>query len=423
METRTYSGGVRIERSIKIRWIGTCAWIVLIQSVILAFNFLGIYLPDRILNEQSKEMIEKWYSLPRVGIKSRNISVQIRTLVSTNLVKFGIAPDYSINFESTTTEYLFEQEDASSTNVKYLGVLEVTENVDEIALNFGEKSYVLPKEIFVENASAILKSIFNVDIHREKAEDLKTIVFIPNSEILYVSSYGKIPIIVVEDKLNFYEHYITIDGSTYRSGVLTTTNSRQIQVEEIPILLSTNFLMTKSYTISLGTKKYSYNQSVPVFGWNKIILYSDGSITDTTLSWRLKVSNTPLDFLLNEDRFYVLDISGNVYSVNLKTRKVNHLGGVEGAFKFSKHGSDVFLCSQNLCYHVRETSLEKVDQHHIEESEAHFFYPSISSLQNTGFGVFLGKTFLGNELIFIYVLNDKLRILTDVGTWEVFLKE
>lgn len=341
------------------------------------------------------------------------------------LVELGIVPDYSTNIEDSATNTILEEETPSNYDIsvgKTIGTLNVVENDGQIAIYNDHSHYVLSKKLFEENISVILESLFSEYVQQQKLNGLETLIYIPSSESLHITQYGKIPIIVVEGELKFYEYLITVDGSIYQNGILRTSNNKEIQTDEFPILLTTNTLMTKQYTMSLGNKKINYSQSVPIFAWDNIIIYSDGTITDTTLSWRLKVSNTPLDFLVIQDKLYVLDITGSVYFVNLKTRRVNSIGNAEGASRFYQDGNDVLLCSSDLCYYVKEKSLERLDNRSIE-NDVTTIYPSIINVRKSAPGVFVDKTFLGTEIVFTYISNNKLRILTDVGTWELTLRK
>ncbi|MFN4267515.1 MAG: hypothetical protein ACK4EZ_01635 [Fervidobacterium pennivorans] len=437
METRQDIGGVRIKRPLKISWVGTCAWIVFVQGVVLGITFAGIQIPDESLDAEVLSVIKKWMERPQIVVFEKNIAPHLSLFITKELTKAGFFAtniisnnvfddETKLELISTTTSV-----DVSNVVSGELLKISVESTGDTISLTTRAGKIVFESE---EDFKSGFLKYFSTNTSfdhtttglSENTPDLgpETLVYDSKSHKLYITVPTGIPLIVVPEYINFVPAVVTMDGSFYKNKVLYMSEKIQYQVDSLPFLYTGYSILTENYILNLRTGKKEAVSSVPIFGWDKYIIYADGSVGDLSLTWKLKVSNTPLDFLMVENMLYLLDVTKNVYAVNLKTRKVIFAGTFEDAicFDYDEHSATVILRALKENYVLSVNGSIKVDR-----TESFFkndfpnkrLYPTFTNVKDFGFGFFYEGVYLGNSIFFMFISKGVLNIVTDVGTWQV----
>ncbi|MGC9771819.1 hypothetical protein [Fervidobacterium islandicum] len=372
-------------------------------------------------------VIEKWLQRPQVVIYDENISPQLSVFVARELSKIGFFP-ISISFGNTQCE------STNCVNSMTLEPLEIRIELmeDKIRLRIGNSVAVFDSEDdfrthFVKN----FIEMTNLEGHiiptvGETGNNVpETVVYEPKTSRIFTVVPVGLPLLVVPDYVNFIPAVVTVDGSFYKNGVLYTSEKNNIQVDSLPILYNGYSILTGNYILNLRTGKKEFISSPPIFSWDKFLIYADGSITDTTLAWKLKVSNAPLDFLLIDNTLFLLDVTEGVYVVNLKSRKVSFLGNFNGALflTLDRNLGKVILKTLNGDYVLTENNATKVDSGFEYVFSNKEVYPYFTGVENSGSGYFYRGVFLGDSIFYMSVSRDNLNIVTEVGTWQVTLKK
>ncbi|WP_448379210.1 hypothetical protein [Fervidobacterium sp.] len=374
---------------------------------------------------------------PQIVVFERNIAPQLSVFITKELSSAGFfvnnvilnnEPNSEIELELASTS---TSTDVSNFATRELLKISVESTGHTIFLTTNAGTIVFESEEdflsgFLEYITTNLSFVRIKTDSSEKAPDLypKTVVYDPKSSKLYVTVPTGVPLIVVPNYMNFIPATVTMDGSFYKDKVLYVSEKIQYQVDSLPLLYTGYSILTDNYILNLRTGRKEVIPSVPIFGWDRYIIYADGSISDVSLTWKLKVSNAPLDFLLVENMLYLLDVTKNVYVVNLKTRKVIFAGTFEEAicFDYDEHRATVILRALKENYVLSVNGSIKVDR-----TESFFkndfpnkrLYPIFTNVKDFGFGFFYEGVYLGNSIFFMFISKGVLNIVTDVGTWQV----
>lgn len=171
---------------------------------------------------------------------------------------------------------------------------------------------------------------------------------------------------------------------------------------------------------------YSKDDKV-IFIWDNYVFYADGSISDLSFTWKMKLSNTPLDYLISENRIYILDVTGQLVILNTRTRRISFTKLFEGAYmiKLEPNGLLLIYTSNGIYKIVNEKDVvyEEKDENLFYSNIKSVLYPSITKLNITPFGYFYKDTYIGSELKFMYIKNNVLFIITEVGLWKVNISD
>jgi len=398
-------------------------------------------LPDESIDAEVLSVIKKWMERPQIVVFEKNIAPHLSIFIAKELSKAGFfATNVILNSELDSEIELELASTSASIDVSNFATRELlkisVESIgDTISLTTNASTIVFKsEEEFLSGFLEYITTSFSfVRIETGSNEDTRdfypeTVVYDPKSSKLYVTVPTGVPLIVVPNYMNYIPATVTMDGSFYRDKVLYVSEKIQYQVDSLPLLYTGYSILTDNYILNLRTGRKEVILSVPIFGWDKYIIYADGSISDVSLTSKLKVSNTPLDFLLVENMLYLLDVTKNVYVVNLKTRKVIFAGNFEEAvcFDYDERRATVILKSLKENYVLSVNGSIKVDR-----TESFFkndfpnkrLYPIFTNIKDFGFGFFYDDIYLGNSIFYMFISKGVLNIVTDVGTWQVEVKK
>ncbi|WP_448375942.1 hypothetical protein [Fervidobacterium sp.] len=375
-------------------------------------------IPDEIITPEVKNTIEKWEQYDKLVIVAKDIpeyfSVQItKELVKRGVLSIFINEEEAQNLQSTTTNY-------------ELPVLFLSKNDRDLVLIRNDKTVSLSEELFISNFEELFKNllgdIFIFDKRYSLSDIPETIVYDPIRKEVFLANKTGIPLIVINSDIEFLPGYRTIDGSLYINNVLYTQTNVQYQIDELPLLNNGFSILTREYTVNLRDGRKQENTAQPIFAWGKILIFADGQISDLSLNWKMKISNAPVDFVVLQDKLYILDLTNNIYIFNLKTRKITHVGTVENNGRLKDNGAEVVLITKDSIFTVKEEGISQVKDY-LPNFQGNYnvnkIYPTICDVEIYSSGFFYNNTFIGNEMYFSYLSDGVITILTDVGTWRI----
>lgn len=447
MATREDQGGIVIERSFRIRGIGTATWFVLVSCVVLSvnpalgqFSFEAGYTGGAPLFQI---LLERWNNLPFVRLKYHdgNMFYDLDYAIKLSLVGLRCVP--LGEFFNPVVNDSLEDKKVTEINVRV--------SLDYSTVDFwtptqdGEILYSLPIEhASLENLSILLaellrRSAYSSDSGLEPSETVESsgtdaseimngtvdTVFVgKDGQPKIIRSYG-LPFLI-SDTLDYVDGLMTYSEEVYEPNVKNTLDSLREKAYTFPIFAtSTRQLYVDKVTE--GTKVVWQNLRVLTI-WDDIVLFADGSITDTSLSWRMKVSQTPVDFLVHDGVLVVVDVAGNLYAVDLKNRRLMYNERVSDfkRLRVTDWGISVETGRETLLFDKffkDKAVLSTMDTTEPSSYISHFpVYPTTMGVVKTKYGYFLRDIFFGTEIFLFYVKSNKIFVLTDVGTWIYELK-
>ncbi len=170
-------------------------------------------------------------------------------------------------------------------------------------------------------------------------------------------------------------------------------------------------------------KGKTYEFKVPLLTRiNNILLFSDGSISDVNLTWNMKISNSPVDYGVWKNRLYVLDISGILTVVDLRTRNTIFKKNYPGAFRIGVENDFVYVFRKMDTIILDERNSEKIlNQPYFDNYKIYPTYLNLYKIYD--YYITFSGVPIGRELKFFYTDSDKIVYITEVGKWEMKRKE
>ncbi|ODN30857.1 hypothetical protein A4H02_03040 [Fervidobacterium thailandense] len=392
-------------------------------------------------------LLERWYNLPLVQLKyyGAEIPPDLRYAVGRVLVELGCVP-----LEDRETSYkLFTNQTSDELERKIVAEINVHVHRDERLVDFrtfscGEEIiFSIPADhLNFENLSLVLSEIlkrtgFEPSLSEESAESTETkraefqktvpdTVFVGrDGELKIIPGYG-LPLLVSRN-LDYVPGMVTFSGEVYDPKLKFNTQDDLLRaLYEIPIVTSGARQLYVDRMIE-GTRTIWNNLRVLAI-WDNIVLFADGSVSDSSLSWRMKVSQTPVDFLVYDGLLTILDVAGNFYVLDIKTRRIIYNDRFPDFKRLGRTESGILIETTDRVLEFGKTLKKKVVSSFREPSGTDRYlysqpvYPSVTRLFRTNFGIFLEDTFIGNEVFFFFVKSNKMFLLTDVGTWVLDLQ-
>ncbi len=255
------------------------------------------------------------------------------------------------------------------------------------------------KDVEFENTSDnFIISVEIKDLKKllESKHNLKSIL-ISNSEVHIVQNLGR-PIFFLDSDTSFSQ-----DGSE------RFYSSRTVEVY-------------KNYYVK--EKTFEFKSSL-LTRLDNFLLFTDGSISDVNLTWNLRIGNAPLDFLIWKNRFYFLDIAGVLTVVDLRTRNTLLKKIYPGVNRIAIQNNSVYLFRKFDAIILDEKNSERIEKNiELNEYQNHLVYPSFMGIYKiddyyiTDRGIPLGK-----ELKNFFVETNNLVVVTEVGRWNIKIKE
>lgn len=371
--------------------------------------------------------------MPFLYISFDNVPQELKFVINRTVAKSGYFPgDLSIdNIKNSITRDATSSAitEASSTTQQIetstgtSNILKVFCTEDNLTISFNDKDYSISlHDINIENIEKVIENILehsSSTLNEHTA--LKTLVFNPSKNSLAISSDFGIPLLVLNGKTEFVNTYMTFNGNSYEKDTVA-------EISKIPFGTFGNYIITNYEVINTLTNKVVYNQSPIICIWDKYLLYADGNLSDTTLTWKFKVSNAPLDYIIDNDRLYLIDVTNNFYVLNLRTRKILYSEQIEGMISFSIQQKQVIIQTTSGNYKVNIDSAQRVS---LEEEKTKteplskytsiinnsILYPSFTKVNKNTFGFFSSGTFLGEKIVHLFVKGSKIYLVTEVGTW------
>lgn len=318
--------------------------------------------------------IDKLNEYPIIYIDFGNLSVEFKNFVSRQVVKHGFLP--------------LEIKDVESQELNNkIAFIKFEDYDDYLNIYFKNKDYTIPKNIILSEPCNIanLLNLTLSDLNAEATETkaLQSIIYSVSSNKIYTTEFLGMPYVVLYDKIDFE----------------IAKNAPVIKDEKA------------------------------LFLWDNYVIYTDGSISDLTFTWKMKLSNTPLDYIVSENRIYILDVTGQVIILNTKSRRTTFTKTFEGAYRIQlDHDGTLLVHTTRGQYTViNEKDVVYKDKRESSSSDnfENFakFYPSIIDLHITPFGYFYNEIFLGEELKLSYIKNKTIYIVTEVGVWKINLSD
>ncbi|MEN3042459.1 MAG: hypothetical protein ABDH59_04050, partial [Fervidobacterium sp.] len=330
-------------------------------------------------DKEIQTYIDKSSQLPIIVIEFRNVHNVLKKYISCQLVTLGILP-IDVNVLKTS----------SIENIKLGNDIIIFESTDDyLNIAFKENEYTIPKGALDEpsNMMKILSEIFG-DFGKSPVNDtkeIKSIIYNKKINKAYLSKFIGEPYIVLYDNIDFENDQRSLDS------------------------------------IDLKNDKI-------IFVWDNYVLYADGSISDLSFTWKMKVSNTPLDYIFSGNRLFLLDVTGQLVVLNLKTRRFVFSKTFEGSYTIKLEPNNVLnVYSTNGRYIVINEKETKFDSKQVEEQRTKsmfpIVYPSILNLYVTPFGYFYEDIFIGQQIKFTYIKDKIAYVVTEVGTWKINISD
>lgn len=305
----------------------------------------------------------------------------------------------------------------------------------------GEKVlYSLPVEhLNLENLSTVLaellrRSGYDLNLGLETFEtagsieivtkklrsELPDTLFIgKDSQPKIISRYG-LPFLR-SDKVDYIGGLVTYSGELYELTTKNTHDSLLGPVYTFPVF-TTSTRQLYIDKVTEGRKVVWQNLRLLTI-WDGIVLFADGSVSDTTLSWRMKVSQTPVDFLIYDGVLVIVDVASNFYAFDLRTRRLLYNDHIPDFRRLRVTDSGVVLEteSKTLLFDKSFKNKSVLTSAELTNAANYIFYspvyPSVIGIVKTRTGYFFQDIFVGTEIFLFFVKSNKIYLLTDVGTW------
>jgi len=389
-------------------------------------------------------ILERWYDMPFVTLKyyDENIFYDLSYALKRALASLGYLP---------LEEYVLHREFLEPFNESILkdGVviqINVRVSLDNSLIDFwtltnDEKVlYSLPIEhLNLENLSTLLAELLRrsgydssfglltfetpestENVTKEFLRGLPDTFFIgKDRQPKIISGYG-LPFFK-SDKVDYIGGLVTYSGEFYELTTEKTHDNILESVYGFPVFRTS----TRQLYIDRVTEgRKVVWQNVRLLGiWDGIVLFADGSISDTSLSWRMKVSQTPVDFLVYDGVLVIVDVASNFYALDLKTRRLLYNDHVPDFRRLRVTDSGVVLETESkaLLFDKSFKNKSVLTSAELTKSASYIFYspvyPSVMGVVKTKIGYFFQDIFVGTEIFLFFVKSNKIYLLTDVGTW------
>ena len=365
--------------------------------------------------------------MPLLHIFFDNVPQELQFVINRNVAKFGYFPSrLSVeDIEKHATESATSST-ASETSI----VLRVFCAEDHLTLSCNGKDYsIASRDINSENIERMVENVLEPSTNtlNERTHILRTLVFSPQKNTLTISTCFGVPLLILNPNIEFLNAYMTFDGSLYEKDAMA-------ELSKIPFGTFGNYVIANNEVINVITKKIVYNASPIICIWDKYVLYADGNLSDTTLTWKFKAANAPIDYIIDSDRLYLFDVTNGFYVINLKTRKILYSEQLEGVTSFSTQQGQIVIQTTSGDYKVNIDSAQKVslEKQEIKTESSNKYtspidnlilYPSITKVGRNAFGFFRSGTFLGEKIVHLFVKGSKMYVITEVGTWIMGLSD
>jgi len=321
--------------------------------------------------------IDKLNELPIIYIDFSDLPSELKNFISRQIAEFGILPVEMKN--------LNDQKNESESEIIYI---KFQSHDKYLNVEFKEDIYTIPLDSILtepSNISNLLNLLLN-DLRKNASDDIKlqSIICDKSANTVCLTKFLGTLCIFLYDKINF-------EGNELASFVPTLKDDKVI------------------------------------FVWDNYIVYADGSISDLSNTWKMKISNIPLDYIVSENKIYVLDITGQIIILNTKSRRVTFTKTFEGAYmiKLDSSGSLSVHTTKGQYTIINEKDViykEKTESLESSQSSVRF-YPSIVDLHITPFGYFYNDIFLGEDMKFGYIKNKTFYLITEVGIWKINISD
>lgn len=391
--------------------------------------------------------IKELNSYEQIFVKFSNFSkneMPLKNFILRKLAEEKVVPVDIDHSEGTLNDLL-----NSSENILNFSITDFFLNA-----SFKNSSYAIHLKDFVtapENLEKILAAIFQeissfssldetntlkTESAKSPKKTIKSLLNDTNSGKIHLVKYLGEPYIKLNSNIEFIDGRLLYDGRLIPVEFDILNGKESLKVSDSSQQME-NLAITKDFIISseaaqnLKTKASIKFSSSILMLWDNYIILSDGNIGDLTLSWWLKVSNTPLDYIILDNKLYILDISGNLFIVNLKTRRTIFNTSFEGAYMFKidvSSNKTLHVYSPGKIYYIMNEKdiFVKDTENDSQYSRTIFttsYYPSILSISVSPFGYFYENLYLGDIIYQVYIKDKSAYIITDVGTWKIKILE
>jgi len=386
------------------------------------------------MNEDILKVIDEWSNRHPIGITYSSVSEEAQFVINRSISELGYFP---IQFEDARcdTSLSLSESTKATTSTDTFDILEVSFSGEYLVLSYnGREHSISPNNIDSENLRKVMESILDTpkgNLQGEQtnaAHDARTLIFNPTTKSIKIATGFNVPLLILKSGIEFLNGYLTFNGELYEASNASNPS--------IPFGSFGNYIISRNEVINTRTNKVSYNTSPIICIWDKYIIYADGSLSDTTLTWKSKISNTPLDYVIEDDKLYILDLTSYFYIVNLKTRKTLYSEHFEGAtsisvdegliaietphgtYKISGNGSQKTFSAKHSLQNNTDNEIDaSISASREMKIISEPFYPTIAGITKNIFGFFSSEHFLGERVLHFFIKGSKIYILTDVGTW------
>ncbi|MGC8820532.1 MAG: hypothetical protein ACP5PP_05465 [Fervidobacterium sp.] len=436
MGTRKGEGGFRIKRSIKVSWTCTISWIILVQSVVLALNPIAYIFSSHIVENfpiELKSTVENWEDLPILYVSFQNVPSIVRNYIFRQVAISGILPvDLSLVTTTATTIDALKKDETIETLEPGENQLKIEflDNEESLILRTPDNEYELPYKTIYDNPfvlSQLINSILSqksetLGERKTGTKSLKTLYISENREPFLLRTFIGDYYFKENDTISLDDTIAVFNGNhvdLIKAGFFEENISN-----DIVLYYSDGDIISKEYAYKARTKNRIVFQFPVITIWDDYVVFSDGSLSDVSLTWKMKVCNTPLDVLVVNNKIYFLDITSQVVIVNAKTRRIVFSQTLEGAFSIDLSGDVLVVNTLKGKYEIQNDKDIRFIQTETTNGGENFsviFYPSTSKVISTPFGFFYDKIFLGENVYGFWIKNGMLYLITEVGTWKIKL--
>lgn len=156
------------------------------------------------------------------------------------------------------------------------------------------------------------------------------------------------PVFFVEGAEMVYK--VKDNFAIYKAGRLSFPDGRSFYVEE-PFDIVNETILKKLITVKVDNTPIT----TPIIGrYDQYLLFANGMIAPIDLSWTMKICGPIVDWAVNKDRLYVLDVFCYVKAIDLKNRKTLWEKRLLGAWGIGSNKDLIYVGSNNQLIALNE---------------------------------------------------------------------
>lgn len=313
------------------------------------------------------EIISQWLKLPVVQLFYDG-PVQYRDFLERKLNELGVL----IGVGDALRIVIKTSHDLAHYEICYrefhkTGMVEISKLNDQLSAILSELFPNLEKPstgFLVEVSEHInVKKVFTNKPVEFKYQERIYSVTVKGQKMLLVEGFydffGKT--VYVDRDMNIDEPVFFVEGAdmvykvrdnfaVYRDGKLSFANGRSFYINE-PFDIVNEMVLDKLITAKIDGSPIT----VPAVGrYEQYLLLANGVIVPLDLSWAMKICGSVVDWTVNKEKLYVLDISSYLRAVDLKNRKILWEKRLPGAWGIGSYADSIYVGVDNRLFSLDE---------------------------------------------------------------------